>query len=75
MSEPIIREIEHLRRRAFNMSCKDQFQLAQMIASNVGYRLVTEQSIQGAEDKGDILKRLDRLEAAVLEINPGLNWP
>lgn len=27
------------------------------------------------EDKDDVLKRLDRLESAVLELNPGLNWP
>lgn len=55
-------------------SCDDQFELAQIIAGNVGYKLVPEDSIQAAEDRGDVLRRLGRLEAAVLELNPGLNW-
>ncbi len=40
MSAPIIREVEHLTRRALNMSCDDQFRLATQIAGNVGYKLV-----------------------------------
>ena len=57
------------------MSCDEQLAAARRIAANVGYQLIPEDSIQGAEDKADTLRRLDRLEQAILELNPGLNWP
>ena len=55
-------------------SCDEQYEIAQRIAANVGYRLVPENSIQATEDHGDVLMRLNRLETAVLELNPGLSW-
>ncbi len=57
------------------LSCDDQHDVAKQIAANVGYKLAPEDSIQAAEDRSDVLARLDRLEHAVLELNPGLNWP
>ena len=56
------------------MSCDEQLAAAKRIAANVGYQLIPEDSIQEAEDSADISRRLDRLEQAVLELNPGLNW-
>lgn len=66
---------EHVWKLARLLSCDDQHDLAKQIAANVGYELVPEVSIQEAEDKADVLARIDRLERAVLELNPGLNWP
>jgi hypothetical protein len=37
-----------------SLSCDDQFELARKIASNVGYVLVPEQSIQDAEDSAPV---------------------
>lgn len=60
---------------ASSWSCDEQLQFAKRIAANIGYKLVPEDSIQDAEDRGDMLSRIERLESAVLELNPGLNWP
>jgi hypothetical protein len=51
--------------------CDDQFEIAKRVAANVGYKLVPEDSPTAAEDNDDVLGRLDRLEAAVHELNPG----
>ena len=50
----------------------DQVTIMRSIADDNGYEVVSGYSITG---KLDIASRLDRLEAAVLELNPGLNWP
>lgn len=42
MAETITREVEHLIRRAMNMSCEDQHTLASTIAANVGYALTPD---------------------------------
>lgn len=59
---------------AASMTRDDQLTLATRIAANIGYRLVPEDSIQGAEDQAAVRARLNRLENAVIELNPGLNW-
>lgn len=61
-------------KQAFELHPDEQFELATKVARNLGYKLVPEGTIQEAEDRDDILRRLDRLEDAVLELNPGLNW-
>jgi hypothetical protein len=68
MSEMITPEREFLRRRAFNMSCDDQHWLAIQIASNLGYVLTPGDQ----PEPGGVIERLERLEAAVRELNPGL---
>ena len=54
------------------LSCDEQYTIAKRLAANTGYKLVPEDSVQEAEDRADLRTRLDRLEAAVLELNPGL---
>jgi hypothetical protein len=60
-------------RKALGLSCEEQHWLAQRVAFNVGYRLVPEGSIQKAEDISELSGRVERLEEAVRELNPGLN--
>ena len=57
--------------QAMSLSCSEQFALAERIAANVGYQLVPEMSIQQAENKANILHRIDRMESAIQELNPG----
>ena len=59
--------------QSVGLSCDEQYEVAKRLAANVGYKLVPEQSMQGAEDRADILSRLDRLEGAVKDLNPGWN--
>lgn len=68
MSVPITPEREHLRRRAFNMSCEDMFWLASMVAENVGYVLVPEKTMH---EIPTLEERVNLIEAAVKELNPG----
>ncbi len=70
MSQPITPEWGHLRQRAFNMSCDDQLQLARTVAANIGYKLVPD---NGGYDEPTLAERVERLEAAMRELNPGLD--
>lgn len=53
-------------------TCDAQFAFARQVASNVGYKLVPEDSIQAAEDHGDLVSRIEKLEADVHRLNIGL---
>jgi hypothetical protein len=61
--------IEGLVEQVLSLSCDEQYEFAQRVAANVGYVLSREDDIRMA-----IHQRFERLEAAVLELNPGLNW-
>lgn len=62
MAEPITPERELLRRRAFNMSCEDQHWLAEVLASNVGYKLTAESP---GYDEPNLSERIKRLEQSL----------
>lgn len=66
---PLPDHIDGLAEQVFALSCDAQYAFAQRIAANVGYALVREDDI-----RVDIDARLNRLEMAVMELNPGLNW-
>lgn len=68
MSEPITPEWMHLQKRAFNMSCDDQLQLARALAANIGYEIVPDMS---KYDEPTIEDRVTRLEEVVRDLNPG----
>lgn len=51
-------------------SCEDQYDFAQQVAANVGYNLAKDNhEVPGLS----LADRVERLEEAVRELNPGLN--
>lgn len=59
---------EETRKMIFAMSSEDQFWLASIVAENVGYVLVPEKQMY---EIPTLEERVDMIEAAVKEINPG----
>lgn len=59
--------------QAMALSCDDQLKLVQRVAANIGYVVKPEPPFVDDDDPKGVLTRLDRLEAAVRELNPGLN--
>jgi len=52
------------------LSCEAQFEFAQAIAANVGYELTPDiGEVRGIS----LTERVEKLEAAVRDLNPGLN--
>lgn len=56
--------------QVFAMSPDEQFVIAERVATNIGYRLIPDNA---DPDELTMSERIERLERAVRELNPGLS--